>query len=96
MLTGAMALATFRGRLPTLVVVLLVLVCLALLAFACVCFGDQPMEALAAAVAWITLLPGLAQVWPLLLACLGAALLVVACGPRARARSPAALQRFLL
>lgn len=81
---------------PLLAFVLLALVCLALLGFACACLSEQPAQALAAATSLGSALPPLVEVWALLIASLAAAPLVLVAGERARSRaSPALLQRFL-
>jgi hypothetical protein len=85
-----------RGRMPLVVFILLALVCLGLLGFACACLSDQPAIALERAVQASALAPALVEVWPaVLFGLFGASLLVYApvCA-RARA-SPEALQRFL-
>ena len=78
--------------------ILLAIVCLALLGFACACLSDQPMQALERALGAIPALPALVEVWAVLalLALGSAALFVAATTARARAQSPANLQRFLL
>ena len=82
---------------PLVVFILLALLCLALLGFACACLGDSPMQALERSLGSILALPALVEVWTLVaLVALGAALLATAPRERARAHSPAVLQRFLL
>lgn len=91
-----MALDRLRGRLPLIVFVLLALVCLGMLGFACACLSDQPAVALERAVQAPALAPGLVEVWTeMLFGALTAWLLVF--GPvAARGRaSPEQLQRFL-
>jgi hypothetical protein len=92
-----MSLQALRGRMPLVVFVLLAIVCLALFGFACACLSDQPLQALERALGAIPALPALVEVWSLL-ALLALAAALVARAPRARARapSPALLQRFLL
>jgi hypothetical protein len=93
-----MSLDRLRARMPLLAFILLALVCLLMLGFACACMSDHPMQALKQALGSVPALPALVEVWSLLaLAVLAAARLVT--GPltaRARAPSPASLQRFLL
>ncbi|MGH3040460.1 MAG: hypothetical protein ACRDNG_01730 [Gaiellaceae bacterium] len=93
-----MSLQAFRGRMPLVAFILLAIVCLALFGFACACLSDQPMQALERALGAIPALPALVEVWSVLavLALASGALLVTAMTARARAPSPAALQRFLL
>lgn len=87
-----------RGRMPLLVFILLALVCLALVGFACACLSDHPMQALERALGSIPALPALVEVWPFLavLAFASGTLFVATTTARARAPSPASLQRFLL
>jgi hypothetical protein len=93
------SLARFRERLPLLAFLLLLVVCLLLLGFACACFSDHPMQALERALGAIPALPALVEVWSLAaLVALGSAVFLSEVRARARARapSPALLQRFLL
>jgi hypothetical protein len=86
-----------RGRLPLVVLILLALLCFALLGFACACLSDQPLQVLAQTLAAISLAPALVELWPVLaLAVLGAAAFLATRTLAPSARSPAALQRFLL
>ncbi len=85
-----------RGRLPLIAFILLVVLCLLIVGFACACFTDQPMQAVERALGIGPALPPLIEVWSFVA---GAAALVlfvlyrpVAAGERA---SPAVLQRFL-
>jgi len=90
------AIARLRGRMPLVVFILLALLCLGLLGFACACLSDQPAAAFERAVQAPALAPALVELWPaILLGLFGAALIVY--GPvEARGRtSPAFLQRFL-
>lgn len=90
-----MSLLALRGRMPFVAFILLAVVCLALLGFACACLSDQPMQALERALGAIPSLPALIEVWSLVLLSLlaaGSALAVVR--PRSRSPSPALLQRF--
>ena len=91
-----MALQRFRGRLPLVAFILLAVVCLLLLGFACACLTDHPMQAIQAALSAIPALPAQIEVWPLIVASLLAATGLLATGLRAPSRSPAILQRFLL
>lgn len=78
--------------------ILLAIVCLALLGFACACLTDHPAQALERALGAIPALPALVVVWSLLtlLALAAGALLAGTTTARARAPSPSAFQRFLL
>jgi hypothetical protein len=92
-----MSLQALRGRMPLVAFILLAVVCLALLGFACACLSDQPMQALERALGAIPSLPALIEVWSLMalsLLAAGSALAVVR--PRSRSPSPALLQRFLI
>jgi hypothetical protein len=92
-----MSLEALRGRMPLVAFILLAIVCLALFGFACACLSDHPMQALERALGSISAVPALVEVWSLVaLVALAAAMFVTAPGERARARSPALLQRFLL
>ena len=94
---GLVSLARFRERLPLVAFLLLLVVCLLLLGVACACFTDHPMQALERALAAIPALPALLEVWSFVaLVALGSAVLLIETRARARAPSPALLQRFLL
>lgn len=82
---------------PLVAFILLAIVCLALLGFACACLGDHPMQALERALGAIPSLPALIEVWSLVALLVLASAAVLGAGQaRARAPSPATLQRFLL
>jgi hypothetical protein len=92
-----MRLQTLRGRMPLVAFILLAVVCLALLGFACACLSDQPMQALERALGAIPSLPALIEVWSLMaLSLLAAGSTLAAVRPRSRSPSPAQLQRFLI
>jgi len=81
---------------PLVAFVLLAVVCLALLGFACACLSDQPLQALERAAEAIGSLPAVIEVWsPMVLSLLAAGAAVAAVRPRSRSPSPALLQRFL-
>ena len=81
---------------PLVVFILLAIVCLALLGFACACLSDQPAAAVERAVQAPALAPALIELWPALLFGAFAAGLLVFTPVTARGRaSPAVLQRFL-
>lgn len=85
-----------RRRMPLLAFLLLAVVCLALLGFACACLNEQPMQAIDRALSAIPSLPAVILVWALAITFLGAAaLLAPGCARRSMAPSAAALQRFL-
>jgi len=82
---------------PLVAFILLAIICLALLGFACACLSDYPLQALERALGAVPALPALTEVWSLIaLVALASALLATAPRARARAPSPALLQRFLL
>ncbi len=82
---------------PLVAFLLLAVVCLALLGFACACLSDQPMQAIERALSAIPSLPAVIEVWSVATAgLLGAMILAPARAARIVAPSPAALQRFLL
>lgn len=81
---------------PLVAFILLAIICLALFGFACVCLSNHPMQALDRTLSAIPALPALVEVWSVAVLALASAAAVVASGgTRTRARSPAALQRFL-
>jgi hypothetical protein len=92
-----MSLEALRERMPVVAFILLAIVCLALFGFACACLSDHPMQALERALGSIPALPALIEVWSVIaLVSLASAMFVTAPRARARAPSPAVLQRFLL
>lgn len=81
---------------PLSAFILLAIVCLALLGFACACLSDHPLQAVDRALSAIAALPPLVEVWAATaIAALAAAWLLAG---RLTLRSPSAavLQRFLL
>jgi len=81
-----------RGRMPLLAFILLAVLCLLLIGFACACLGDQltpglerPLAALAVVVVWLALAA----------ATLARSVLVAFSVPALGRASPAQLQRFL-
>lgn len=92
-----MSLQALRGRMPLVAFILLAILCLALFGFACACLSDHPMQALERTLGSIPALPALVEVWFLIASiALASAIFVIATRARARAPSPALLQRFLL
>lgn len=84
-----------RDRLPLIVFVLLAIVVLMLLGFACACLTDDPMQAIERVLSFVPELPGPAAVWSTLLAALSTSLLLASRASPANGRaSPALLQRF--
>ena len=80
---------------PLVAFVLLAIICLALLGFACACLSDQPMQAIDRALSGGQAVPALV-VWTLAVAALlGASLLLAVRHGRDSRASPALLQRFL-
>jgi CHASE1-domain containing sensor protein len=89
------ALARFRDRMPLIIFIVLVLVCLGLLGFACACLDEQPALALERALQ-APALPALVAIWQAaVLGALAAALLARSAAPVRGRASPSMLQRFL-
>ncbi|MGH2996373.1 MAG: hypothetical protein ACRDM9_08660 [Gaiellaceae bacterium] len=80
---------------PLVGFVLLAVLCIALLGFACACLSDHPMQALERALAAIPAAPALIEVWSLALALAVAGAFAATRGMRT-APTPTALQRLLL
>lgn len=84
-----------QRRLPLIVFVLLAIVVLMLLGFACACLTDDPMQTVERALTFVPALPGSVNAWATLFAVLATSLLLVAQTSAAGGRaSPALLQRF--
>jgi hypothetical protein len=84
---------------PLIALLMLAPLGLLVLGFACACLSDHPMQALQQTLGSVQAAPALIEVWPLLLALVtlrAGFLLGSAVTTRARAPSPAGLQRFLL
>jgi hypothetical protein len=81
---------------PLIAFILLAIICLALLGFACACVSDHPAQAVERAIAIGPILPAITEVWPFALSLLLAAIAVVSLEAVARRPSEAALQRFRL
>jgi len=90
-----MSLERFRGRLPLVAFILLAVICLLLLGFACACLTDHPMQSFDRALGVVSSLPIPVEVWPLIVLSLLASALVAG-GGRVSRVSLVALQRFLL
>lgn len=81
---------------PLIAFILLAVVCLAILGFACACLSDQPLQALERAISSGQALPPLIEVWTVAFAALVGASFFLVIRTRAASRaSPALLQRFL-
>jgi hypothetical protein len=80
---------------PLVVFILLAVICLALLGFACACLTDQSAQAVDRASSLGSALPPLIEVWALFVAALTAATVVVVRERADTRASPALLQRFL-
>jgi hypothetical protein len=89
------SLHAYRQRLPLIAFILLLLICLLMLGFACACFSDQPMQALERAFSVGQGLPPLVVVWSLLAVVLASTPLFLRRPLAASRASPALLQRFL-
>jgi hypothetical protein len=86
-----------RSRLPLIVFILLLIVALLLLGFACVCLSDHPLQAIARVLASIPAAPPVGEAWSVQAIALAMLMLFAGGYVRAVARpSPATLQRFLL
>jgi hypothetical protein len=86
-----------RARLPLIVFILLLIVALLLLGFACACLSDHPMQAIERVLSSIPAALPLVEVWSLNAVASSMLMLLAAGYVRAVARpSPATLQRFLL
>ena len=86
-----------RSRLPLVVFILLLIVALLLLGFACACLSDHPMQAIERVLASIPTALPVVEVWSLNAVAVAMLMLLTAGYVRAVARpSPATLQRFLL
>lgn len=93
-MSGLLAL---RNRLPLVVFLLLFVLLLMLVGFACACFGDEPMQAVDRALSVLSDQAPVIEVWSSLIAALFAApFLLLARRFSARAPSQATLQRFLI
>ena len=89
-----MALARLRGRTPLLAFVLLMVLCLALIGFACACLDDQFAKTLDRVAQSAPL--AVIQLWPsLALGAFASLVLLVFTIPVSDRASPARLQRFL-
>ncbi len=90
------SIARLRRRLPLIVFILLAVLCLLLIGFACACFSDHPAQAIERAVSAPAATPAVIEVWSLVVLSFLAAPLVLThrVGGFGRA-SPSQLQRFL-
>jgi hypothetical protein len=81
---------------PLIAFILLAVICLALFGFACACLSDQPTQAIDRATSLGSALPPLIDVWSIVVVALVGASLLLVFDRRAGSRaSPALLQRFL-
>ena len=81
---------------PLIAFILLAVVCLAVLGFACACLTDQPAQAIDRVTSLGGALPPLIEVWSLVIAALvGASFLFVERERASSRASPAVLLRFL-
>jgi hypothetical protein len=92
---ASVSLQAYRQRLPLVAFILLLLICLLMLGFACACFSDQPMQALERALSIGQALPPLVVVWSLLALVLASTPVFLQRRFVASRASPALLQRFL-
>ena len=81
---------------PLIAFILLAIICLVILGFACACLSDHPAQAVERAISSGAALPPLAEVWSLVFVSFAGGVLLLVSGRRAPSRaSPALLQRFL-
>ena len=81
---------------PLVVFILLAVVCVALLGFACACLTDHPVQAIDRATSLGSALPALVELWSFVfVALVGTGFLVAAREVASSRASPAMLQRFL-
>src|SRR5713101_5840715 len=94
---GVASIQALRARLPFVVFVLVLLLAVMLVGFACACITDHPSQAVDRAIAIPAAAP-VTEVWPLLVLTLLGGMTLILTRPRtAQSRgSPALLQRFLL
>jgi hypothetical protein len=90
------ALGGLRKRLPLVAFVLVLLVAVLVLGFACACITDHPTTAIERALTTAANVPPLVMMWSLLVLLLApAATMLVRTRPAVVRGSPAELQRFL-
>ncbi len=81
---------------PLIAFILLAVICLAILGFACACLTEQPAQAIDRAISSGSALPALIEVWSLVAVALVGVGLIFVFERRAPSRaSPVLLQRFL-
>ena len=81
---------------PLIAFILLAVICLAVIGFACACLSDQPTQAIERATSLGSALPPLIEVWSVgFVAFVGVGLLFVFDRRAGSRASPALLQRFL-
>ena len=94
--SSSVSIIALRRRMPLIVFILVAIVCLLAIGFACACFNEHPLKALERAVASVPASPAPVLLWPVILVSLLAPALVLTGRREAvAARSPADLQRFL-
>ncbi len=87
---------SLRHRLPFVVFVLVLVVAVVMIGFACVCIADHPGKALDRASSLAPAGTPVIEMWPLMVLLFAPALMFVAAPRRAQGRaSPPLLQRFL-
>jgi hypothetical protein len=85
-----------RARLPFIVFVLVLVLAVVMIGFACVCIADHPGKALDRASSVAPAGTPVIEMWPLMVLLLAPTLMLVVAPPRAQGRaSPPLLQRFL-
>lgn len=91
-----MVLERFRVRLPLVAFILVAVICLLLLGFACACMTDQPMQAIERALSAVSSSPAAIEVWPLIVLSLLAGVVLLGGRRPSSRQSLELLQRFLL
>ena len=90
----AVALTRLRGRMPLLAFIVLAVLCLALIGFACACLDDQFAQTFDRIVQSVP--AAVIELWPAFaVVMLGSLSLIVFTVPASGRASPALLQRFL-
>lgn len=93
---GVVDLARLRSRMPLVAFILLAVVCLALIGFACACLSDQSVQALERSTSLGGALPALIEVWALsVVLVVSSGVLLVPTGSTFGRASPQLTQRFL-
>ena len=91
-----LSLIEMRRRLPLVVFVVLLIMLVVMLGFACLCVSDHPSQAVERAIGAFAQMAAVIEIWSLLLLSVPIIVVTVLLSSEARGRaSPAQLQRFL-